>query len=431
MRSADLDVTVTTPDRQGQAGRQADRPHQVHRQRARKHLQHLLPGRESRTAPSASSRICCRCSSSPASATSDATPKAHDASSTSRSRATRRSSRRPRTGSRNSRSKNLGYIGAAGQGLLHAHERGAGGTRQTKRLELRAAEESRDALKRELVGEDPVMLPETTAVRRQPGHRVRRADRRSEEAAGRTDAPLYRSASGCGLATQRLIDQLEDQKKQDPRGAAARRLRRIPPSSRPRRIRCFSRSRFRSPRPKPTSPPCARVSARAKDALGAAEGGRRSRAADRSRDGAAEPRLRGAAQELRAAGHAARVGVDGRGCRLDRPHGGLPRSSIRRACRRRRSSRIALRWCRWCWAWHSRPGWRSRWRCRRSCRPSMIPSSCARPPSARCWARISLQSTLPVIRQRAHLEHGICGWIGQPARAVRFWIAWASLAARA
>ena len=85
---------------------------------------------------------------------------------------------------------------------------------QKLRLELRAAEESRDALKRELVGEDPMLLPDTAsqaAPARPPSStRVSRAD----QALGRTDASLHRPAPGCRHA-QALIASLEEQKKQE------------------------------------------------------------------------------------------------------------------------------------------------------------------------------------------------------------------------
>ncbi len=67
------------------------------------------------------------------------------------------------------------------------------------RLELRAAEQARDAYRRELAGEDPVMLPDfgTAADRwRQPSE-YRRAHRRATQAARRVAAPIYRPTPRC------------------------------------------------------------------------------------------------------------------------------------------------------------------------------------------------------------------------------------------
>ena len=108
--------------------------------------------------------------------------------------------------------KNLGYTGAAGQDYFTrmnaAQEELAKG-----RLELRAAEESRDALKRELVGEDPVMLPETTLGATSPATEfdARIADQKKllDELMRR-----YTEQHPDVVSTQRLIAQLEDQKKQ-------------------------------------------------------------------------------------------------------------------------------------------------------------------------------------------------------------------------
>ena len=108
--------------------------------------------------------------------------------------------------------KNLGYTGAAGQDYFTrmnaAQEELAKG-----RLELRAAEESRDALKRELVGEDPVMLPDNTVGAVSPATEfdARIADQKKllDELMRR-----YTEQHPDVVSTQRLIAQLEDQKKQ-------------------------------------------------------------------------------------------------------------------------------------------------------------------------------------------------------------------------
>ena len=110
--------------------------------------------------------------------------------------------------------KNLGYTGGAGQDYFSRmnalSEEVAKG-----RLELRAAEESRDALKRELVGEDPVMLPEPPSGGGGSVHRVRRAHRRSAQAARRTAARVTPTSIPDVVSTRTLIEQLEEQKKQD------------------------------------------------------------------------------------------------------------------------------------------------------------------------------------------------------------------------
>ena len=79
--------------------------------------------------------------------------------------------------------KNVGFTGSTGQDYFTRMSMVSEEVAK-QRLELRAAEESRDALKRELVGEDPVMLPETASaggMGQLDG--VRRAHRRPEEAA--------------------------------------------------------------------------------------------------------------------------------------------------------------------------------------------------------------------------------------------------------
>jgi polysaccharide chain length determinant protein (PEP-CTERM system associated) len=83
------------------------------------------------------------------------------------------------------------------------------------RLELRAAEESRDALKRELVGEDPVLLPDMGASGAQgqvTEYDVRIADQKKllDELMRR-----YTDQHPDVIATKRLVTTLEDQKKQE------------------------------------------------------------------------------------------------------------------------------------------------------------------------------------------------------------------------
>ena len=104
------------------------------------------------------------------------------------------------------------------------------------RLELRAAEESRDALKRELVGEDPVMLPDTASaggMGQASEFDARIADQKKllDELMRR-----YTDQHPDVVSTQRLIAQLEDQKKQEfeaRRKAAAANPGKFTPSTNP------------------------------------------------------------------------------------------------------------------------------------------------------------------------------------------------------
>jgi polysaccharide chain length determinant protein (PEP-CTERM system associated) len=106
--------------------------------------------------------------------------------------------------------KNLGYTGPGRTTSPHG---AMADEVQNKRLELRATEESRDALKRELVGET-LMLPETTAGGTGPATEfdARIADQKKllDELMRR-----YTEQHPDVVATQRLIKQLEEQKKQD------------------------------------------------------------------------------------------------------------------------------------------------------------------------------------------------------------------------
>ena len=83
------------------------------------------------------------------------------------------------------------------------------------RLELRAAEQSRDAIKRELAGEDPVMLPEPGTGA--GGSPVPEIDARIDTQRRQLDDLLrrYTDQHPDVVATRRLITQLEDQKRQE------------------------------------------------------------------------------------------------------------------------------------------------------------------------------------------------------------------------
>ncbi len=109
--------------------------------------------------------------------------------------------------------KNLGYSGT-GTGDYFTRMTALQDEVAKGRLELRVAEESRDALKRELVGEDPVMLPDTTAGVGAPSteYDTRIAEQRKvlDELQRR-----YTDQHPDVVSTRRLIEQLEEQKKQD------------------------------------------------------------------------------------------------------------------------------------------------------------------------------------------------------------------------
>ena len=110
--------------------------------------------------------------------------------------------------------KNLGYTGGAGQDYFSRMN--ALSEELTKsRLELRAAEQSRDALKRELVGEEPTLIPDGGSM--SAGGLVSEFDARIEAQRKQLDELLRRFTDQHPdvTATRRLIEQLEAEKKQD------------------------------------------------------------------------------------------------------------------------------------------------------------------------------------------------------------------------
>jgi polysaccharide chain length determinant protein (PEP-CTERM system associated) len=108
--------------------------------------------------------------------------------------------------------KNLGFTGTGTGGDYFTRMNAAQEELAKGRLEVRVAGESRDALKRELVGEDPVMLPDNASGVSSPSTEfdVRIADQKKllDELMRR-----YTEQHPDVVATQRLISQLEDQKK--------------------------------------------------------------------------------------------------------------------------------------------------------------------------------------------------------------------------
>lgn len=90
------------------------------------------------------------------------------------------------------------------------------------KLELKEAENSRDALKRQIVGEDPVMLPDAPIVGGELGVSIPELDGRIETQKRNLDTLLQRFTENHPdvTGTRRVIRELEEQKKQE---VAARR----------------------------------------------------------------------------------------------------------------------------------------------------------------------------------------------------------------
>jgi polysaccharide chain length determinant protein (PEP-CTERM system associated) len=110
--------------------------------------------------------------------------------------------------------KNAGFTSSTGQDY-YTRVNAVADEVQKLRLELRAAEESRDALKRELVGEDPILLPDTassggTGSTSELDTRIREQTRLLDELMRR-----YTDQHPDVVTTKRLIASLEEQKKQE------------------------------------------------------------------------------------------------------------------------------------------------------------------------------------------------------------------------
>ena len=205
---------------------------------------------------------CSRSSSSRASATSGRTRAPRSSSSTSRSSATRK---RLQAAENRLKEFKLKYMGVAGPGrarTIFGRLAKLGDDIENARLELRAAEESRDAYKRELAGETPTFLPETTARRRRwRSRRSTRGSRRRRPSSTSSCAstPISIPTSS---ARRRVIERARGAAQAGARGAAKggggdrAKSRR----SRPSAIRCSSRCRSRWPTPRRTSRRCGRGS---------------------------------------------------------------------------------------------------------------------------------------------------------------------------
>ena len=112
------------------------------------------------------------------------------------------------------RLKNMNLVGADGRDYF-ARMATLGEALSTAKLELRAAEQSRDALKRELAGEEPVYLPETPAGT--PGAPTSELDPRIDSQKKSLDELLRRFTDQHPdvVGVRRVIGQLEEQRRQE------------------------------------------------------------------------------------------------------------------------------------------------------------------------------------------------------------------------
>jgi len=113
--------------------------------------------------------------------------------------------------------KYMGLMGPEGRGYL-AHMGAVGEDLNRARMELRAAEQSRDALKRELTGEEPVFLPDAqrSAATSQAGI-IPELDARIESMQKGLDELLrrYTEQHPDVIGTRRIIAELEEQRKKE------------------------------------------------------------------------------------------------------------------------------------------------------------------------------------------------------------------------
>lgn len=111
--------------------------------------------------------------------------------------------------------KNLGFTSGAGQDYFTRMSTLSDEAAKV-RLELRAAEQGRDAYRRELAGEDPVMLPDV-GVSTAAGANTSEYDARIDGQRKQLDELLRRFTDEHPdvITTRRLIAQLEDQRKQE------------------------------------------------------------------------------------------------------------------------------------------------------------------------------------------------------------------------
>jgi polysaccharide chain length determinant protein (PEP-CTERM system associated) len=114
------------------------------------------------------------------------------------------------------RLKNLALMGPDGRDYF-ARMSGLSEALNAARLELRAAEQSRDALKRELAGEEPVFLPETPGSSAEGGSTVSELDARIDNLKKNLDELLrrYTEQHPDVAGTRRVLEQLEQERKQE------------------------------------------------------------------------------------------------------------------------------------------------------------------------------------------------------------------------
>ena len=110
--------------------------------------------------------------------------------------------------------KYMGFVGPGGQDYF-SRMTALGEQLEKARLELRAAEQSRDALKRELTGEDPVFLPDSGGGTAVPTGLVPEIDARIEALNKNLDELLrrYTEQHPDVIGTKRIIEQLEEERR--------------------------------------------------------------------------------------------------------------------------------------------------------------------------------------------------------------------------
>ena len=169
------------------------------------------------------------------------------------------------------------------------------------RLELREAENSRDALKRQILGEEPVLLPEQGPSEPASGISVPEIDGRIEALKKNLDTVLlrYTDQHPDVLATKRVIADLEEQRRQ----ILAARAKAVKPGARaPASINSnpgLPAAQGVAGRIGGNRRVAAHAGGRVRDALRQAQGVRQARAADRGRVRTAQPGLRHQQEELR------------------------------------------------------------------------------------------------------------------------------------
>ena len=183
---------------------------------------------------------------------------------------------------------------------------------EATRLQLRAAEESRDAYKRELAGEAPVLLPEGGEPRPRGWHP---GDRRAPRARSRP------TSTCCGAATPTTIPtwsgssgsstQLEEQRKTGSGGVD--KLHRAARAHRRTATRCSSSCKIALAAAEANVASLRATLSVLRGAVGEACSPRVARAGGRGRARAAQSRLRHPEEDLRGAAGAARVRVARRG----------------------------------------------------------------------------------------------------------------------